>query len=167
MSYPSGENGRVENKKHSRAEENAEMAGCHLGLEGAGATRPEPSDPAVTIDCDTFDCAFSDGSAVRVQIDLWSLGERPNLAALVHPQWNCPPERQIIPEYLRWIHGVMSHLARRAQSRIIYLFHHGEPGPVYDYRADGRYQRIDRRRKTTTTMNDQAPGAIKPEGWRK
>jgi hypothetical protein len=60
----------------------------------------------------------------------------------------------------------MSCVAQRAQSRIIYLFHHGEPGPVYDYHADGRYQRIDRRRKTTT-MNDQAAGAIQPGAWRK
>jgi hypothetical protein len=141
MSYPSGENGRVEKKEHSRTEEQTPAANCHAA--------PEPSEPgtAMAIDCDTFACAFSDGSAVRAQIDLWSFDERTDLAGLVHLQWNQTPDREIIPEYLRWVHGVMSHLAQRAQKRIIYLFNHGEPGPVYDYQADGRYQRINRRRR--------------------
>ena len=90
-----------------------------------------------------FTCRFSDGSSVSFSVDLEHLSR-----ALDEQVSSIPPppvKKELMPEYIAWMHTVMSTLAQRLGRVINYCYPSKVPGedPVfYMYKPDGSYQHI-------------------------
>ena len=91
---------------------------------------------------ETFNCRFSDGTSVSFAINLKTLRRAidSSIASIPQP----PVKKELLPEYINWMHTVMSTLARRLGRSIPYCYPSTPPEePVfYLYRPDGSYEVI-------------------------
>ena len=86
---------------------------------------------------ETFFCQFSDGTSFSSSVDLDQLHR--TLDAPVTSVSPPPVKKHLIPEYINWMHSVMSTLATRTGRSIVYAY----PSEVPDeslcimYKPDG------------------------------
>ena len=91
---------------------------------------------------ETFTCRFSDGTTICFTINLKNLQHilDTNFTSVPKP----PVKKHLLPEYINWMHTVMSTLARHLGRAVPYCYPSGNPDlPLfYVYRPDGSYEEI-------------------------
>lgn len=99
------------------------------------------------LDKETFQAAFGGGASVTVQVDYTALQKAIGTTSQlnwIEAKWTGQPTPETIPQYVAWMHTVMSQVAKRVQQDIMY----GYPGRTLNqpryfvYRADGSYEEV-------------------------
>jgi hypothetical protein len=93
---------------------------------------------------ETFSCGFSDNSRVTVSFDIEVLKVSSNPVTDLYFEWETKPSPKVIPEYIRWMHTIMSQVAKRTNQRILYIYpsSKGSGMESYSYEKDGSYKRV-------------------------
>lgn len=90
---------------------------------------------------ETFSCKFKGGPSVTVRFDIEALERGKDIKDVAEFQWSGTPSRKIIPDYVRWMHTVMSQIAKRTGKRILYAYPGGSEGMAYVYEPDGTFKK--------------------------
>ena len=96
-------------------------------------------------DQETFCAAFPGGISVAIKIDFTILKKSGGSVNCFDTKWEGQPTPQIIPQYIAWMHTVMSGVAKRVNKPIGYVY----PGTRslksqnFIYFPDGRYEEME------------------------
>lgn len=96
-------------------------------------------------DKNTFHGTFGK-TFVTISVDYAALENGADVAQCLRAEWKGEKNPAVIPQYVEWMHTVLSHVAKRVNKKILHAYppYQGH-GPVFHvYHADGTHEAVPR-----------------------
>ena len=92
-------------------------------------------------DIATFHAAFEKAS-VTIKVDYSRFQNGGHVTDILDIQWSNSPAPEVIPQYINWMHTVMSEVAQSINDKIFYAYPAAPGGQnqYFTYFADGSYE---------------------------